>query len=86
MTDLVLDAARALTVEELLDRTPADGLRLVHPGGWVVGEFKLRRLPLTFGEMDPGPGRPRGGMSGDRLRARLADLEADAGGAALTGG
>ena len=81
MSDLILDDdARKLTVGELLERAASGGLRLVTPAGAIRGEVTPAREPIVLGNMDPGPSaRPRGGISGDQLRAKLAAIEDAAG-------
>ena len=82
MSDFILDdAARRLTVGELLDRADASGLRLVTPAGTVRGEVSPAAETIVLGDMNPGPSaQPRGGgVSGDQLRARLAAIEDEAG-------
>ena len=76
MTDVVLDdATRSLTVAELLDRTAGGSLRLIDPSGAPRGElFPATGRAWQFGTEDPGGDGPRGGMSGDKLRARLDEV------------
>lgn len=87
MTDIVLDArTRAMTVEELLERTALGPVRLLSPDGTPLGELAAARpFPNGFhaGVESSAPGvrrrddRPRpDSISGDDLRARWRALDA----------
>ena len=81
MSDFILDdAARNLTIGDLLDRLGDGGLRLITPAEASYGELSPPREPNVFGDMNAGRSpQPRGmGISGDELRARLAKID-DAG-------